>query len=157
LKKLCSLMVEHTLTNMSSFSFIWFTDFHWDYAWGTKAAYKDCFFSNESLLGISGCDPPEALVDSAINEAYRLLPLSPFILITGDFDRHENYNHTEKLVVESKLMGKIRNKFPEALLLPSIGNNDLLTHWEMNVTTELPYDQSPVLTNSSWLTRVAEA
>jgi len=150
-------MVDLALKTLTGVSFLWLTDFHEDKYYGTQSALR-CVHSDVSWLGTNGCDSPEALVDSAINEAYRLLPESPFIVLSGDFMRHGDDNQTEKLGVENEVLMKIRDLFPNAVLLPSIGNNDLFTHWKMEVTTELPYNWAGSLHNrNEWLTRIAAA
>jgi len=150
-------MADLSLKTLSSISFLWLTDFHEDKDYGTKAAFR-CTNSDVSYLGTNRCDSPEALVDSAINEAYRLLPESPFIVLSGDFMRHGDDNQTETLEVESEVLMKIRDLFPNAVLLPTIGNNDLVARWKLEVTTEVPYNQAgSVHSRHEWLTRIAAA
>lgn len=117
---------------------------------------QECLFSNASDLGMFGCDSPLALIDSVIDQAYRLLPGSPFIVISGDFMRHDDDNRTQKLEVLGEVVAKLQKKFPESVLLPTVGNNDLWGHWEMNVSTEEPYDPTVSVPTNSWLSTVAE-
>jgi len=155
-------MFEHAAPSTSSLSFLWLTDFHFDKFYGTRLAVSygnelSCLFPNASHLGTRGCDSPEALIDSALFEAWRLVPDAPFILLTGDFMRHDDDNHTQKLEVLHEVVSKVRKWFPNSLLLPSIGNNDLWGHWEMNVSTQLPWSPIPTASNTNlWLSEVAE-
>jgi len=105
--------LDQAAASTSSLSFLWLTDFHLDKFYGTRSAVSygnelSCLFPNASSLGTRGCDSPEALIDSALYEAYHLVPESPFILLTGDFMRHGDDNHTGKLEVLHEVMSKVR-------------------------------------------------
>ena len=113
----------------------------------TRTTYCQIDKGNEytndiALFGRIGCDPPELLLDrflQRLNESEK----PDILFMPGDFLGHaiplpSNNNDTELFAKHYRLMNdthavlaqKLREKLPETFIVPSLGNNDWIYHYQ---------------------------
>eukprot|EP00586_Coscinodiscus_wailesii_P016713 CAMPEP_0172503882 /NCGR_PEP_ID=MMETSP1066-20121228/173345_1 /TAXON_ID=671091 /ORGANISM="Coscinodiscus wailesii, Strain CCMP2513" /LENGTH=131 /DNA_ID=CAMNT_0013279809 /DNA_START=83 /DNA_END=475 /DNA_ORIENTATION=- len=125
-------------------TFIWISDLHFDSHYGTPLAYHSssggtstCGTSDNPTIGIYGCDSPLALLISTLSYAANTLPDPDFVLVTGDTLRHggENLPNAMDEVYSGThdVAGYLREYFPEVMILYTIGNNDVLPDYHLEV------------------------
>jgi hypothetical protein len=129
--------------------FLWLSDLHLDPYYGTpKAAssHKDDCTRNKSTYllpyGQMGCDAPMLLIHETLEQARSTV--SPgeieFILITGDFARHQT-DMLDDGIEEAKeilltISGVLQTFFPSTPVLPTTGNNDFVPDYALNLEVE---------------------
>ncbi len=138
---------------------LWLSDLHLDPYYGTKLAAshkngKHCSF-NATLknhpYGQVGCDAPPSLLTLTLEHAASSntggAAAIDFVLITGDFARHEMNNlfsdpssdlvlfPTVKSIL-STCIQTIRDSLPDVPILPVIGNNDLVPDYYLDEEDE---------------------
>lgn len=100
-------------------------------------------------MGIYGIDSPKRLIDEVFDHLYRAEKETDTIIINGDFSAHgtsiklkhgipteediqkawSNMKHLMKTSLDD-----LRELFPDAAILPSIGNNDVVIHNQVPCT-----------------------
>jgi hypothetical protein len=91
-----------------------------------------------SPFGRFGCDPPSKLVELMLNKLKHIEPDVDLILVSGDFLSHGfavNVGHPDhylqlKETIEHVFTEVLGNRFPNAIILPAIGNNDIKFHYQ---------------------------
>ncbi|EGD73688.1 hypothetical protein PTSG_05396 [Salpingoeca rosetta] len=131
--------------------FIWLSDLHVDPYYGTSDAFGGCTSPQQSpVLGAFGCDSPWALVQQAIAQAKATLPDPDFVLVTGDFSRHDNDKVPQPFEMLHALMHNVSEllstTFPgthtlhaplteaHAEVAISLGNNDVIPDYFLDTT-----------------------
>lgn len=117
--------------------FIWLSDIHYDAYYGEDSAVGECK-SLSPKYGQRECDSPKDLVQSALSEMTETIHSSDFILITGDFLRHETSKLVDSIVETKNMLGDlnelIRSYFPKNLsIIPSVGNNDVTPDYYLDI------------------------
>ena len=126
---------------------LWLSDLHLDPFYGTElaASHKNgnnCSLPNNATLkehpyGQVGCDAPPSLLEWTLQHASSKSNDIDFVLITGDFARHEMNNLFEDpssnlqlfptvISILSTCIQTIHDNLPNVPILPVIGNNDLV-------------------------------
>lgn len=93
---------------------------------------------DKSVFGHFGCDSPKALVDLVLDKMGKLEPDLDVLLVSGDFLAHgyavkeHMPDHYEELksVIKYVFVDLLSSKFPNTIILPSIGNNDIKYHYK---------------------------
>lgn len=86
-----------------------------------------------------GVDAPYSLFTHMLHQATQTIEDPDIILLPGDFvahdiaaDAHDNITGNFTLVKDtiSKVFQEIRSFYPNALILPTLGNNDVKNHYQ---------------------------
>ncbi|KAF7640126.1 Metallophos domain-containing protein [Meloidogyne graminicola] len=75
--------------------------------------------------GDHNCDSPPELVDFMLDEAKRLVSHPDFIIWTGDTAAHIKYTHQEFIDTMRTVTDDIKQRFPNVLVIPILGNHDV--------------------------------
>ncbi|KAF5302830.1 hypothetical protein FQA39_LY02010 [Lamprigera yunnana] len=119
------------------------TDLHWDpeYVEGTNANCKEKLCCRNSSTtkplgviypagrwGAYNCDLPERTIDNALGHIASQHPDIDYIIWTGDSPPHDSWLQTRNgtLDVMKRINKKLKLAFPQILILPSIGNHELV-------------------------------
>lgn len=91
-------------------------------------------------MGVYGFDAPKKLIDAVVDRMVNKSSDIDAIVLNGDFIAH-NHAGNKNMTLEEKNetwtslkeiigtdMQALRNKFPGKVLLPTIGNNDVIVH-----------------------------
>mmetsp|Transcript_11244 Transcript_11244/g.16523 ORF Transcript_11244/g.16523 Transcript_11244/m.16523 type:complete len:464 (+) Transcript_11244:206-1597(+) len=118
--------------------FIWLSDIHYDPYYGQAPAVGHCNATMSPKYGQRECDSPKALVQSALSQMAKAISPADFILITGDFFRHESDKLVDSVnqmtTVLANLSNIIRFVFPENMsIIPCIGNNDVTPDYYLDI------------------------
>jgi hypothetical protein len=97
-----------------------------------------CLHDCKSVFGHFGCDSPKALVDLVMDKMSKLEPDLDVLLVSGDFIAHGfsvnegSPDHYAELkgVIKYVFVDLLSSKFPNTIILPSIGNNDIKYHYK---------------------------
>uniref|UniRef100_A0A914KT34 Sphingomyelin phosphodiesterase n=1 Tax=Meloidogyne incognita TaxID=6306 RepID=A0A914KT34_MELIC len=76
-------------------------------------------------FGDRKCDSPPALVDYMLDEAKRHFPKPNFIIWTGDTPAHRKYTQEEFINTMITVTHAIKQRFPDVLVIPVLGNHDM--------------------------------
>jgi len=90
-----------------------------------------------SPYGHFGCDSPKKLVDLVMTKMKDIQPDTDIILVSGDYLAHgfsvdtKGQPHYEllKQTIQYVFVDLLSSHFPNAIILPSIGNNDIKYHY----------------------------
>ena len=90
-----------------------------------------------STFGHYGCDSPKALVDLMMDKMNKIQPDVDVILVSGDYLAHgfaakdEGKSHMKEIKETLKyvFVDILSAKFPNAIILPALGNNDIKYHY----------------------------
>lgn len=85
---------------------------------------------SEAPLGRVGCDTPLILLNQVLLKASSIVK-PKFVLINGDSVAHMiplQYGRDSLLETLEVVIDLVSRYFPEAVILPSIGNNDVFQH-----------------------------
>lgn len=90
-------------------------------------------------FGIYGCDAPERLIRLITDKMNELDPDIDVLLVTGDFVAHgysiefgekkDDHYLVLKETIDYVFTQLLAKKFPKALILPAVGNNDIKYHY----------------------------
>eukprot|EP00735_Rhodelphis_limneticus_P014162 TRINITY_DN8162_c0_g1::TRINITY_DN8162_c0_g1_i1::g.7194::m.7194 TRINITY_DN8162_c0_g1::TRINITY_DN8162_c0_g1_i1::g.7194 ORF type:complete len:491 (+),score=41.90,sp/Q55GC7/SGMD_DICDI/32.68/8e-49,Metallophos/PF00149.23/1.6e-07 TRINITY_DN8162_c0_g1_i1:36-1475(+) len=88
--------------------------------------------------GKVGCDTPPILMESTMKAMQSLNARPHFILLTGDLAAHKLSSWGPDYILQavSQTLSYFRNAFPDAVLIPTIGNNDLNPHYRISCNDE---------------------
>lgn len=90
----------------------------------------------EFKFGRLMCDGPWLLLKTAL-EAAKLVRREPdFIVITGDFPAHHLLCRRTELDVIANVTATVAAVFPNALVVPTVGNNDFFPDYNMTVAPD---------------------
>ncbi|XP_063585679.1 acid sphingomyelinase-like phosphodiesterase 3b isoform X2 [Penaeus indicus] len=134
---LCGLLLLASVPSRAKLGTFWHvSDFHLDvnYTAGDGDVTKMCWKkaggytgAQPGIFGDYACDAPLKLVESAVDAMKRIHPNPDFIMWTGDDTAHvdDKYFSTDKVVdIISSLTDVLKSKFPNADVLPVLGNHD---------------------------------
>ena len=122
---------------MSTSSFVWMSDVHYDPHFGTSKAFRaNARYCGNATTVRYGCDAPWTLIQSGIQAVASHNPV--FVVVTGDYSRHgldqvSNSTHAVSEIVRKVTMELQTNLSPETIILPVLGNNDVLPDYYLDV------------------------
>lgn len=141
-------------------TFIWLSDPHVDPYYGDvlrqQCLHKSATLTSSSKFGVFGCDPPQALLDSAAAAAAAAAPEAEFVVFSGDFVRHGQNLMPDPYANVSSVIGEVASTLEshkpglapaEFLSLGTLGNDDTPQNYQLNVTT--------LQARNPWLVNVA--
>jgi hypothetical protein len=122
------------------------SDMHGDpfYATTQQQCGQNTSITRGNTFGTMGCDPPYALMESAVEAAARLEG-AEFLLFTGDFTRHDQSNLPDAYSTVTQIIANmsdvIAKGFPQLLqagqlCVGALGNDCSVMDYELDITTE---------------------
>lgn len=113
-------------------------DFHYDPGYGTLKSYGPCKTGSAPMFGEAGCDAPEALIQSLVQDL--VAQKNPYTLFAGDWQRHwpasSGYKANDTMKPMSKLMAQVAaaSGTPTQVFMGAIGNNDVESDYYFDYT-----------------------
>lgn len=116
-------------------------------------------------IGQYGCDPPEKLVRLMLSKMAELDPDVEIILVSGDLVSHgysaelgqpDHYELLKK-VIRMLMIDVLLQHFPDKIILPALGNNDIKYHYVAPQKNVSAPDYYPFLYNVTFLDIPANA
>lgn len=138
---------QSSLVPAKKSSFLWFSDIHLDPYYGNELAVSHnklndsvsvscAFLSSTNPIGDFGCDSPFSLVDLVLEESVNNIE-ADFVIITGDFVRHNNNDLPLPLEATEKILKNVSSSIfkyhPNIPIVPSVGNNDVVPDYYLDL------------------------
>jgi hypothetical protein len=110
---------------------------------------------NASPFGEYGCDAPERLINLMLDKLNEIDPNIDVLLVSGDFVAHGltvevgDFLHDQYAILKESItkvfLDMINKKFPNAIVLPAVGNNDIKFHYVAPTQNHSAPDYYPFL------------